>query len=74
MACSPLTIARRLSEEKALHHLLTRRALIIGSLSIVNLAHAEPAKVWRVAIVTSGVGQFTRTDAIGDAVMIASGV
>jgi putative ABC transport system substrate-binding protein len=58
LACSPLTIARRLSEEKALHHLLTRRALIIGSLSIVNLAHAESAKVWRVAFVTSGVGQF----------------
>jgi putative tryptophan/tyrosine transport system substrate-binding protein len=41
-----------------LHHLLTRRALIIGSLSIVGLADAESAKVWRVAFVTSGVGKY----------------
>ncbi|MEO6782205.1 MAG: ABC transporter substrate-binding protein [Bradyrhizobium sp.] len=41
-----------------MHHLLTRRALIIGSLSIANLAQAESAKVWRVAFVTSGVGHF----------------
>jgi putative tryptophan/tyrosine transport system substrate-binding protein len=45
-------------EEKDLHHQLTRRALIIGSLSIVRVAHAESAKVWRVAFVTSGVGRF----------------
>ena len=37
---------------------LTRRALIISSLSIVSLAHAESAKVWRVAFVTSGGSQF----------------
>lgn len=41
-----------------MHHLLTRRALIIGSLSIVGLADAESAKVWRVAFVTSGVGKY----------------
>jgi putative tryptophan/tyrosine transport system substrate-binding protein len=41
-----------------LRHPLTRRAWIIGSLSIVSLAHAESAKVWRVAFVTSGVSQF----------------
>jgi putative ABC transport system substrate-binding protein len=36
----------------------TRRALILGSLSIVSFAQADAAKVWRVAFVTSGVGQF----------------
>ena len=41
-----------------MRHLLTRRALIIGSLSIASLAHAQSAKVWRVAFVTSGVAQF----------------
>jgi putative tryptophan/tyrosine transport system substrate-binding protein len=41
-----------------LHHLLTRRALIVGSLSIASLAHADSAKVWRVAFVTSGVSHF----------------
>ena len=41
-----------------MHHPLTRRALIIGSLSIAGLAHAEFAKVWRVAFVTSGGSRF----------------
>jgi putative tryptophan/tyrosine transport system substrate-binding protein len=44
--------------ETSLHRLLTRRALVIGSLFIVRLAQAEVAKVWRVAFVTSGRGQF----------------
>jgi putative ABC transport system substrate-binding protein len=37
-----------------LHHQFTRRAAIFGPLSLVGLAHAQSAKVWRVAMVTSG--------------------
>jgi putative ABC transport system substrate-binding protein len=47
----------RIEGEEALSHLLTRRAMVIGSLSVVSLANAETAKVRRVALVSSGQGQ-----------------
>ena len=41
-----------------MRHTLTRRSLLISSLSVVSLTHAETVKVWRVAFVTSGVARF----------------
>lgn len=42
--------------EALLVHVLTRRSLILGSLSVANFARATSGKVWRVAVVTSGRG------------------
>jgi putative tryptophan/tyrosine transport system substrate-binding protein len=36
----------------------TRRAIVVGSLVAVSFARAASAKVWRVALVTSGRGEF----------------
>ena len=37
-------------------HELTRRAVVIGSLSVVSRTDAQSTKVWRVGVVTSGHG------------------
>ena len=39
-----------------MYHLLTRRAVVVGMLCAFSAAEAQQARVWRVAVVTSGRG------------------
>lgn len=49
---------------------LTRRTLIVGSLAAISFARAASTKVWRIALVTSGQGDFV-LDAIRTALKSA---